>query len=467
MIKNLEADVAVIGAGPTGAYAALQMAKAGLNVLLLDRHQLGETGAQWVNTVPEWMLRKAHIKSLGREQIHSSNDPMILRSGCGQSRIDVGNIATYELDMRTFGKGLIKEFCLYPNAEAILGVEIQNVELDSRGRPVCAMGMLNHENSSTPIAIQARLFVDAGGLKGAIRRKVPLIHEHCPMPQPSDLCSAAQETYEISDEEGARAFLKDQSCKAGDMIAILGFAGGFSLLRIHLSKDLSTVSFLSGAIAMPQFPSGRKIISNFLKEHSWIGTRLFGGARIIPLSRPYAVLAAPGIALVGDAACQIYAAHGSGIGIGLLAAQILASCIADSHKGDRDIGALEELATYSYNFQHQFGHLLYVSDLLRRFSQRLSPNEIAEFLNSGLLTKNLLSNVLLQQDLHGRLQELPTQLVGALRHPRLIAKLMPIIKRLTALGKLCKQFPAWSGDYYARVCAYDQKIENIINLDKP
>src|ERR1700710_1997428 len=45
LMRHLSADVLVIGAGGAGMYAAIEAAKAGANVLLLDRSLIGRGGA--------------------------------------------------------------------------------------------------------------------------------------------------------------------------------------------------------------------------------------------------------------------------------------------------------------------------------------------------------------------------------------------------------------------------------------
>ena len=53
----------------------------------------------------------------------------------------------------------------------------------------------------------------------------------------------------------------------------------------------------------------------------------FGGQRAIPLGRPHDTLASDRVALVGDAARQVFSAHGSGIGAGMVAARMLVDAI--------------------------------------------------------------------------------------------------------------------------------------------
>ena len=54
-------DILVVGAGSAGANAALQLAKKGHSVRLIDRRARGKNGAQWVNSIPPWCFDKAGL----------------------------------------------------------------------------------------------------------------------------------------------------------------------------------------------------------------------------------------------------------------------------------------------------------------------------------------------------------------------------------------------------------------------
>jgi hypothetical protein len=81
---------------------------------------------------------------------------------------------------------------------------------------------------------------------------------------------------------------------------------------------------------------------------------------------------------------QVFPAHGSGTGIGMVAARIL----ADAVKGKADPGSLEATWAYQAAFQREYGGLLASYDVFRRLSQSLSEGEVETLLASGLLTEN-------------------------------------------------------------------------------
>src|SRR5687768_11416435 len=54
-------DVAIVGAGTSGAAAARYLAERGARVLCLERRRLDEAGARWVNGITRAALAEAEI----------------------------------------------------------------------------------------------------------------------------------------------------------------------------------------------------------------------------------------------------------------------------------------------------------------------------------------------------------------------------------------------------------------------
>lgn len=200
---------------------------------------------------------------------------------------------------------------------------------------------------------------------------------------------------------------------------------------------------LTGSIRALGYPSGAAILRRFVESRPWIGERLYGGQGAIPLRRPYVRLAANGVALVGDAACQVYSAHGSGVGMGLVAARTLAQAIAPC----RDPGRPSYLRRYERRFHRRYGGLLAGSDAFRRFSQTLSRDDVEALLRSGLLDAELFAMGLSQKPARFRPTWVLSKIARAVRHPRLAQRLVPTVVRVLALQSLLARVvpPAHSG----------------------
>lgn len=449
-MRSYQSDVVIVGAGPAGAHLASLLGRAGVRVILLDKNSVGETGAQWVNGIPLWMFEASGLDKPKSDEVHGAGARFTLIDPTHQSRVSILAPFLMDIDMRVFGCRLQATAEATPNVVVLHDVLVEGFELDSVGRPI--------EAYSKNARFKAELFVDVSGLAGVIRKNTPFLKELCPSIEPADLCRAAQEVRCVTDPHGALAFLESHAAQTGEILSWVGVAGGFSLLRVQISPDLSTIAFLTGTRALFGVPSGAQLIQNFVEKNPWVGEKIFGGQRAIPLKFPYANLVAPGVALLGDSASQVYAAHGSGVGIGLLAAKLLATTIIRAAHRGHDLGSLSSLWPYAARFHREYGALLAVSDLTRRFSQKLSPYEVHQMIAHGLMTESLLKSSLLQEQPKIAFRDFVGQLQGLLMAPAMAAK----------LGLLFSKFPKvyWAINQYPekpdleKVIAYEKRINS-------
>jgi hypothetical protein len=195
------------------------------------------------------------------------------------------------------------------------------------------------------------------------------------------VCSAAQEVAAIADVAAARRDLERWGLRSREIRSRIGVSGGYSIANLCVDLAAGEVDLLTGAIATAPYRSGPALIAELRAEHPWIGARHFGGAGAIPLRRPYDRLGFPGLALLGNAACQVFSPHGSGVGTGLIAAAMLASAVGSAE----DPGA--EAATWAYarRFHAELGGLLAAVDGVRRASQALDARGIEALLAAGLI----------------------------------------------------------------------------------
>lgn len=254
--------------------------------------------------------------------------------------------------------------------------------------PVVAGGRMRGvdvRRGDTTGRIEAAIVVDAGGRDAPVGSASGLLAGWWSPVSPVELCSAAQYTYAVADSGGAEAFLARAGAEPGDTVTRLGADGGFSALAVEVDRDRGRVSVLTGTVAGGPWGSGRDVLDRFLAAAPWVGAAEFGGEGLIPLRRPQDRFTAPGLALVGDAASQVFPAHGSGIGIGLIAGTVLAEEVA----GCADPGA--EAATWAYQaaFQRSFGGTLAAFDVMRRFNSAIGTEGVRELFASGLFTPTI------------------------------------------------------------------------------
>ena len=260
-----------------------------------------------------------------------------------------------------------------------------------------------------------------------VRDQVPALAAWCPPAGPADLCSAQQLTFEVADPDGARRWLEEQGARPGDAVVAVATDGGYSTVNIKVEESLEEVSVLTGSIPALGNATGPEMLKAARDRHPWIGEPVFGGGGLIPLRRVYDRFTAPGVALVGDAACQVMAGHGSGIGFGLVAGKVLAEAVADAD----DCGRAEALWDYQARYLREFGAIFAAYDTVRRMSVALGPDGVEELYASGVFSPTLVLPGLEQK--LGMLPPPEAARAGAAlaRRPRLARIVVPA---LTSMG---------------------------------
>jgi hypothetical protein len=214
--------------------------------------------------------------------------------------------------------------------------------------------------------MHARWIIDASGVAGARLLAQPTVKRQ-------HLCAAAQEVREVTDRAAAEAFFARNGVATGEVLGLIGVAGGYSVLNLRLHHGGATMGILTGSIPSLGFPSGKTLLDEFVRDHAWVGQRVFGGSGAIPLCRAHDRLADDRVALLGDAACQVFPAHGSGVGAGLLAARLLADTLAGG-------GSLRD---YEVAWQRRHGGLFAFFDVFRRWNQNVDGETSAGRSASG------------------------------------------------------------------------------------
>ncbi|MBM3664053.1 MAG: hypothetical protein FJW94_14490 [Actinobacteria bacterium] len=141
---------------------------------------------------------------------------------------------------------------------------------------------------------------------------------------------------------------------------------------------------------------------------------------------------------MGDAASQVFPAHGSGIGIGLIAGTVLAEQVA----GFADPGG--EAATWSYQaaFQRGFGGTLAAFDVMRRFNSAIGTDGVRELFRSGMFTPTVARDGLEQRWSVPPAAEALTSLRRMAAAPRRGAPMAAALARAAAVRSLYRRHPA-------------------------
>ena len=404
----MKADVVIVGAGTAGAAVALQCARRGLRAIVLERRKLENAGAHWHNGVPGWSFDAAGIARPVAPELVAANHPFHLVAGWGPTRVVVTGHDVLEVDMAR----LVAR--LQGAARAAGAVLVDDVRVIG-----CDGGHL--DTSAGPF--DARWIVDASGLGGVGLLPTPPVARE-------DICTATQRTYAVSDVPAAEAWFRERGVTPGDTLCHASVAGGFSIINVRLHGDL--LAILTGTIPAGDIPSGRALLEDFVAELPWVGERRSGGSSPIPLRRPYDVLASDRVALIGDAACQVFAAHGSGISAQLVASRVLAEALADG-SGPRG---------YQRRWQRRWGGLFAAYDIFRRFSETLDADDLARLMRAGVMRPDTVADGMAQRWPRLGPARLAGIARGAARDPRAVAHLVPVIARMGLARGLFAVYPS-------------------------
>jgi menaquinone-9 beta-reductase len=429
-------DVVVVGAGSAGAATAFHMAREGKRVALLERGAVEKAGARWVNGGAPWMFDRACIDRPLPPERRGPADAFVMLDAAGRHRVPIRPNPTFPIDMRLLVRRLQR--MAVSAGVSVFSHTKPRMLLHEDGRPTLLKASTSEPGRApADITFRAALFVDASGHAAVLRKRAPALEMCCPKLTRRDLCSAAQQVRRIADDKGARRFLERFGSEERQALSFLAVDGGYSTTVIQVDLAERQVEILTGACAESGHRSGTALLQDFVSRESWVGKPLFGGSGVIPLRRPYERLAAPGIALVGDSACQVFPAHGSGVATGLIAARILAETAGRAD----DAGSLEATWSYAAAYMREVGAVSASYDVFRRLSQRLTADEVAEMMAAGLMSPTLGAAGLAQQLPRLPVGEIPRVLKGALQAPGMARKLAPTVAKMYAVYGHYKRYP--------------------------
>ena len=432
----MKADIAIIGAGSSGATAACLLAKKGYKVVLLDRRNQENTGARWINDVPPWMFEYAGIELPESPEKVVDFAPFVLRTENGKGRVFIDQRPMWGIDMRLLVRRLHK-MAEELGVTIIDQCQITDLTLNNDRPTQIVLKRNDFMGKTQKISYNANLFIDASGVAQALLRRVPILDSICPQLPPKSYIHASQGVFSINDQTGAKNYLEKLKEKVGTFICFPAIDGGYSTLMFRISEEFDHVDILTGVVNDGHHGTGETCLQAFKNEHSWIGDRIFGGSSRIPLQRPYNQFVSDGIALIGDSACHVFPAHGSGVGSGMIAARMLTDAIS-THD---DPGKLDALWDYQANFQKDRGAVHAAYYVFSQLIQSMSENDVQTLINKGLLTKE---NILLSLNQHmpvPGIRSIISILTGSVFSPLIGFKFLSQFPKLAAVSMLFSNYP--------------------------
>lgn len=436
MTKSHKFDVVIVGAGTSGSATAYYIAEKGFSVAVIDKMSLDNTGARWSNALCRSDFDETGIPYSEPPELENRSSPVGIKVYGENKCIKITKETLWNINMPELCQRLQK---MAKDEGAIFfgNLNLHSVNL-KMGRPVSIVvnNSLNDSNTEK-IEFTAKLFVDATGLSGHLRQKIPQLNKWCPPVNNSDICTAMQQVCEISDVAKAKQFLSENEIEPGTVLNIAGVAGGWSTYALRVSEDFRHVALLAGCIADGTYSTGPNLMRKLVEEHPWIGRQISGGSGLIPIRHTYDVFTSPGVALVGDSACHTFPAHGSGVGNGIKAGKMLSEAIAQQ----TDPGAWKYLWKYQAKFQREIGSVNAVYDIFRRLTQSVTRDDLALMLEKGMINADSSRLALIKEIPVPTLNEAQAFIRTVLKKPQFSFKAIPQSAKMPALFSLYKLYP--------------------------
>ncbi|MDI6642753.1 MAG: NAD(P)/FAD-dependent oxidoreductase [Candidatus Hodarchaeaceae archaeon] len=367
----MRTDVAIVGGGPAGCFAAGLIAERGFDVVVVEEHGevgnpaccagiVGAKGFEELGIKPgRWVLGK-----LRRAVIYPpSNQPVELTRG---------KVEAFVIDRAEFDRSLAKEAA---RAGAIFLLKTRCVDLKLGREPILKLrGIEGGE-------LSARLVVGADGPTSTVARSAGLLKSNRHLK-----CAQAE-------------FVAETQADAAEVYFGRSFAPGFFGWLVQ-AGDVCRVG-LGCAEGNPL-----QMLRSLVKKHPVVSKKLAGGqvlnvcVGIIPkpLSRR---LCTDRVLLVGDAAGQVKPLTGGGVYIGLSCAKLAAEVATRALEAEPNEKALRP---YARAVKDKFGREFELGLRARRAFERMSDEDLDTIL--GLLGRDDVKKLVLKNfdfDHHGRL----------------------------------------------------------------
>jgi len=348
-------DMIVVGAGPGGSFTAKTAAKAGLDVLLIEkRQQIGDPVrcAEGVNKVmlatyikpdPAWI--SADVKG---SRIFSPDGTMI-EMGEELSGAEVG----YVLERKVFDRAMVREAA---NAGVEVMVKTRATGLLMNDGYVCGITAQHMGNN---YEIRSKIVIGADGIESKVGRWAGIDTSLTPI----EMCTCAQYlmTNIDFDPEFCEFHLGTEIAPSG-YIWVFPKGNGSANVGIGITGDKSingNVKQLLDKFIEKRFPEG-KIIEIVV-----------GG---VPVSRNLKRTVANGLILVGDAAHQSDPLTGGGIINSMWAGEMAGRVGANAVKAN-DVSA-EFLQAYEKEWRSELGRDLSLSYIVKERFRKLTDADL-------------------------------------------------------------------------------------------
>jgi flavin-dependent dehydrogenase len=351
-------DVVIVGGGPAGSSAAIQLARAGLSVALLEQKHFPRQKLCGEFISPECLPHFAELGVLDAitgDAVPVERTLFFARNGRSVAVPSEWFGVSHAIGLSRAEKdATLLEKARETGVDVFQGTHAASLLFE--GEHVA--GVKARQDAACTFDVRARLTIDATGRARVLCREIERSHNNI--------------RSERADYVAFKAHLRD--AKIGDQdCEIYGYSGGYGGCT-HVENDLYNLCFIVSSRLARQYHSDADAIVKsvlFSNRRAFVALRdaaVAGGWLAVPIERYGQGDLAPadGLLAVGDAAAFIDPFTGSGILLALESAKLLAETIAASFDGPATRDRFAALrAEYRRRYHEAFERRLRVSSLVR------------------------------------------------------------------------------------------------------
>ncbi len=432
-----EFDVIVVGAGTAGCMTAKNVAKAGLEVCLIDRKRRDEIGEKVCGDA----VGKHHFDTLGLappkgEELSSRIEGIKIYSPDLETVFTVKSEQTYGfiINRRVFGQRLLNDAVDAGASLLESTIATQPIVKDGFVTGIEAKDMKNDKT----MRLESKVVVDASGFTAILRKGLP---------------AEIGIDLNVKNEDVEACYREIRRLKGQDFDS--------NYCEIYLDQTLTpsgyhwvfpegenTVNVGLGVAMVKGFPNPKnqfyqKILPKNLFEKS---TLIKGGSWFVPTRCPLDCMTGNGVVVVGDSACQVNPIHGGGIGPSMMGGSLAGKTIAEAIEND-DVSR-EGLWRYNVDYMRAYGAKQAGLDIFRLFLLKSVGNEEINYgMKYTLLTENDLFKASVGEDLHLNIGEKTRRVFRGLGKLSMLRRLRDAAELLKELKAAHLNYPSSPEDF--------------------
>jgi len=388
-------DVIVVGAGTAGSMTAKTVAKAGLDVCLMDRKPRVEIGEKVCGDA----VGKHHFDRLGLaypkgDELRTRIKGIKIYSPNTQTVFTVKSPSLYGfiLNRHRFGQRLLDDA-----VEVGATLFDSTIAVQPEVKNGFVVGVVAKDlKSDAAIKMQGKVVVDASGFTAILRKKLPSQIGIDISVSNEDVEACYREIRQLKDSDSDPQFCEiylDQTQTPCGYHWI--FPEGENRINVGLGVAMTE------GFPNPKNQFYHKILPKSTFRNS---TVVKGGSWCVPTRRPLDCMTGNGIIVVGDSACQVNPIHGGGIGPSMMGGSLAGKAIIDAtEKGDF---SREALWQYNVDYMRVYGAKQAGLDIFRLFLLKSVGNEEINYgMKYKLITEDDLLKVSEGQNLRLRISD--------------------------------------------------------------